>query len=1222
MKKLLAFTRLELYFGVRRGSFLVYYLVLVGLLFLMAALFGGAFSSFQLMGDTMRFNSPNFVQGIMGAVSVLTTFIVSSAAASGALRDYRYESYQLTYAYPVSRSAFVLGKFGGIYLANLLLLTAPLVGYALGCAMPWGVEGVFLPFNIRTYFDVFWQVFAPNAFYLTALFFTLSLLLRSTVVNWLGIIAFYAFYFLADSYFGYSESRTLGALLDPYGGISSSAVTVGQSAEEQNVKPILLQGLYLWNRVLWLGVGVIGLAGGLLLFRFRQHKPQLRLFGKWRKKNVQPADTKVDLLPAPAFQKTNGLAHSVAVFRQQFWLECSRLFRSVYLYLFLLSGLLFLYFSSSMLAGDFESAVYPITRKVVEAFSGIINIFVLLLILVFSGEVVWRESQSRMAGLTSSLPAKRLPLFLAKTAAVYSIVLLTLVLVLLAGIVYQSAHNYHDYEIGLYLQYLFGYSGLKYLYYTLLAVALQMLTKNRYGGYAAFLAVYVFSNYFAMSMFRHGQFALGFAPSVNYSDLVGFNGSFYPFLVYLGYWILIAVLFWRAGLKSFPVLEGEGWKVRWQRLVEKGLWKHSTVTWVLLLGVLTLGSFIFYNTDIRNENQSATYRNDLAATYEKTYSKLKKEPQLSIDAVNGSINLFPQSRKIEAQLKLTLRNKNAQPVQNVYLNLPDAKKVKDLRCSAGWALLFENKEQDFSGYKLAQPLPPGDSLVLTYSFTDMPRGFTDGGVESLVRPNGTFLNSTAFLPQIGYQEEGELSGKALRKKYRLAPKSYNALQTDTAAQQHNFFGAGADRVRLALTLSTDKGQTAIAPGYLKAHWEKGNRAYFQWEMDAPIVNFFSIQSGRYAVKEERYLVRTDSVQKPVQLSVYYHPTHAYNVDVMMQAMKDGLDYYSQTFSPYQYRQLRVVEFPESAFAQSFANTIAFSENIGFLTDLRGLPAAGAPPETAAQEVKDPKLNFTYFITLHEAAHQWWGHQITGAGTEGAQFLSESLSQYSAVMALKKKWGLPAVQKLLEHYSFEYLMARGGEQQEERSLSNVLMDQQYIFYSKGICVLYTLQKYLGAEKLNRVLKEFVQDYAFKERPYVTANVLVNRIKAITPDSLQYLVQDGLTRVVTYEDSLKKATYKLDMETLEYTVEVVVVGKKFQYDIKGKPSAVPMNDFIELGILDAAKKQVGSQTVRIQAGTNTIRFKSIRRPAFLKLNPDFDLLEKDFGGLNRTLKVEKG
>ena len=93
-----------------------------------------------------------------------------------------------------------------------------------------------------------------------------------------------------------------------------------------------------------------------------------------------------------------------------------------------------------------------------------------------------------------------------------------------------------------------------------------------------------------------------------------------------------------------------------------------------------------------------------------------------------------------------------------------------------------------------------------------------------------------------------------------------------------------------------------------------------------MVNFFSIMSSKLDSKKVEHA--------GVNIEVYYHPNHHWNVDRMIESSKDSLDYFQKVFSPYQHKQLRIIEFPGyRSFAQSFANTVPYSEKIGFITDL-------------------------------------------------------------------------------------------------------------------------------------------------------------------------------------------------------------------------------------------------------------------------------------------------
>ena len=73
-----------------------------------------------------------------------------------------------------------------------------------------------------------------------------------------------------------------------------------------------------------------------------------------------------------------------------------------------------------------------------------------------------------------------------------------------------------------------------------------------------------------------------------------------------------------------------------------------------------------------------------------------------------------------------------------------------------------------------------------------------------------------------------------------------------------------------------------------------------------------------------------------------------------------------------------------ALAVSFPNTIPFSESIGFIARLKDKDA----------------IDYPFYVTAHEVAHQWFGYQVLGADVQGSSMLSESMAQYAAVMVLQ------------------------------------------------------------------------------------------------------------------------------------------------------------------------------------------------------------------------------
>ena len=197
----------------------------------------------------------------------------------------------------------------------------------------------------------------------------------------------------------------------------------------------------------------------------------------------------------------------------------------------------------------------------------------------------------------------------------------------------------------------------------------------------------------------------------------------------------------------------------------------------------------------------------------------------------------------------------------------------------------------------------------------------------------------------------------------------------------NQFGV-AQRTGFRAVVSTSADQIAIAPGYLVSDVTTGDgRRTFTYEMDAPIWPFVSITSARYAVAEDHW--------GDVKLEVYYHPAHDFNVERMIDRAANGLS----TTSPASSRLISTVSSGSSSsrltrcFAQSFPNTIPFSEAIGFIADLRD----------------EKNIDYVFYVTAHEMAHQWWGHQVVGAQMQGMTLMVETLAQYSALMVMKEEY---------------------------------------------------------------------------------------------------------------------------------------------------------------------------------------------------------------------------
>jgi len=326
---------------------------------------------------------------------------------------------------------------------------------------------------------------------------------------------------------------------------------------------------------------------------------------------------------------------------------------------------------------------------------------------------------------------------------------------------------------------------------------------------------------------------------------------------------------------------------------------------------------------------------------------------------------------------------------------------------------------------------------------------------------------------------------------------------------------------------------------------------------------------------------------------------------MMDGMKSSLEYCSTNFSPFQFHQERIIEFPRyDTFAESFPNTIPFSESIGFITYV---------------DPKDPEaIDIPFYVTSHEVAHQWWAHQVMSANVEGGTSIVETLAQYSALMVMQRRYGPQSMKKFLRFELETYLRGRSQERNEEPPLEQVDQNQGYIHYGKGAVVMYAMQDYIGEENVNKALSEFVKAYAFKGPPYPTSLDLIAYLKKYTPPEYQYLYEDLWETVTLYDNRTRSASY-VPLPDGKYQVNMTVEARKVRADAKGQDHPVPIHDWIDIGVLDAQGNYLYLQKQKIDKDQTDLTVTVDKQPAEAGIDPLNKLIDRNPD--DNVMKVEK-
>jgi hypothetical protein len=628
-------------------------------------------------------------------------------------------------------------------------------------------------------------------------------------------------------------------------------------------------------------------------------------------------------------------------------------------------------------------------------------------------------------------------------------------------------------------------------------------------------------------------------PNYTYSDMFRFapyQGTLWAFSIY---WLLFAglvavgcILYWQRGRETHVS----------QRLRAAVVSFHGGIAgWGMALFVLWIiaGSWVFYNTMIRNELLGSSQIELRSARYEKDFKqKHKAKAQPSVVNVKYNIDIYPERRAINFVGDQIIANETEDPIEELYLNFASGYETE---VEIENATLEESIEDcDYYIYKFDPPMEPRQRLRMKYRVTFEPDGFENSVSKLDIVQNGTFFNNT-IAPQIGYSVGKELTDRGDRKSLGL-PQNQDFMPTldpnDLKNREQTYLSGINQWVEVETIISTTN-DYAVAPGSLQKRWEEDGRNYFHYKVDHPSLNFYSFISANYEVAINKW--------KDVDIEVYYHPEHEWNVGNMLRSVRDSLEYYTENFGPYYHKQARIIEFPRIAsFAQAFPGTMPYSEGIGFIADIRD---------------KDD-IDMVYYVVAHEMAHQWWAHQVIGANMQGSTLLSETLAQYSALMVMEKRFGRDMMRKFLQYEMDSYLRSRGSERIKERPLVSVEASQGYIHYRKGSCAMYYLKEMIGEEKINGVLRELIEEFGYRRAPFPTSLDLVERLRKVTPENLRYILRDLFEEITLFANRTERATYE-ELEGGRYKIRLDLICEKFRADEKGKETMVELNDWIEIG-----------------------------------------------------------
>lgn len=1023
---------------------------LIALILVFLGIFCG--NQFNLsVGEGIYLNSPYTIGFMTGMLSLSIIFFATVYALQILFKDQDSRFDIVLFSFPLSKQAYLKGKFFTYFLQTFLSFFFLMIGFLIGQNLRSGSE-IQDGFKIVDYIYPLLVFGLMNTLLVCSFLFLISFTVRKKLMVVIGGLLLYVFYmiillfsnspFMAGSMPQALETQQISALLDPFGLSSYFMEARPLTAQQKNIQIVPFTGYLLFNRILFLMISAGFLLMTLRLFSFAGISRQ-----KAKKTNI-----KTDFQPKVLLSEYStaaldfGKRASVQSILSFVKIDLIYLFKSISIPAV---SILLVFCVGMEMYAEIEKGIrlpqkYASSGLMATTISENFHLLGLLITVYFLNDLYWRSRSSEffMIENSTSLSKNRL------TGHLLSISILLFfftIILIVEGIAFQAAYQYFHIDWNAYLA-VFLFNTFPLILFSCFILLINDRIPHKFIALGvSILAVFILAGPVANKIITLPVFRI-------FSD---FNGSYSDFNSYGIYEKAFGQrLLFGAGIVVFL------WTLNDMITLKKILLVRSGFSILLLITGILSGTY-FMEGYIPDNEEKATLN---SVQYERNFRKYEKLPQPEITDVTTDIQLYPSENAYDIHGKYTLKNQTNQLIDKILINCNEDLKLKSAVLKLGAEII--KITENVSEISLKTPLQPGNSAILEFNLSY--QWYAVNGHQSFnaIIENGSFMRISRYYPTIGYQKDYEVQDQQLRNQYRLGKLA--PLKKPEAPEVFK-----KDFINLDMTISTEKGQTAVGTGDLVKKWSDSNRNYFRYQVEN-IPFRFAVSSAEYEIKSMNY--------KGITINILYHKKHAENVDHLLENAKLTLDYCQQNFGKYPFKSVNFAEI--SSFTRGFAAT--------------AYPSAVFMPEDMVFHANihaDQQQDVINELAGHELSHLWWGNsQINPNDREGSVMLTETLAMYTEMMLYKKMHGKEKMMERIKIHQQIYDNEKGLS--ENLPIYKATGEVPHISYSKGAVAMVELSDLIGENVVNTALRSFLKNNQYPKKP--SSIDLLNEFYKVSPD----------------------------------------------------------------------------------------------------------------------------
>src|SRR5215471_19363380 len=745
----------EIKFWLRSWMLWIFFVVIALLVF--TAVSTPNLTLFFVLTNTHR-NAPFVIQGYYAYMSLFMLIMMAAFINSSALRDFRFNTNQIVFSTPIRRRDFLLGRFVGGSVLSAIPMLGVSAGILLAKYMPWADPDRWGPVDLSAHLHGITVLVLPTVFFMAAILFAAAVLARNEIVPFVVAIVLLIGYIAGDSIVSDIKYERIAALLDPFAARTLGLVTKYWTVAEKNSLSIHYSGLMLWNRLLWIGVGLAIFAFAYFRFSFAEKRTKTRGRDEGPESRQAPV---AQPLPVAAFHSAPWLKLLGSL-----KIHVRGMVTSIPFMILVFAGavncIVALIFNATEGYGNHS---LPVTYWVLSLIRGTLYIFLVPLLTYYAGNMVWKDREERMDEIVDTTPTPEWVSYASRLATLVIMVLLIQLGALVSGVIVQAAYGYHRFQLGFYARELFVRDGSLFLFLSILAFFMHAVAPNKYIGYCGYIA-FVVANFFIWGPLNVATLLVQFAnrPRMIYSEFFGEAPFVFSWDWFTAYWVTLCLLLAIASIVFWPRGKQDRWRGRGRvaRLRFQGGWAAMAV--LSGMAFAATGGWIYYNTKVLNPLRGSKDNERLQADYEKTYKPLDKVPQPRPLSLKYTIDVFPEARNVVMHGDEVIYNPYPQPLREIHFSVD---RNYDVAIEVpGASLSKDDKRLAYRIYHFDSPLAPGEQRTMHFTVKTNTRGFENEVSNLSVVQNGTFFNST-IAPRIGYDASRELADAATRKRYGL-----------------------------------------------------------------------------------------------------------------------------------------------------------------------------------------------------------------------------------------------------------------------------------------------------------------------------------------------------------------------------------------------------------------------------------------------------------------------